>query len=102
MSQHNLSQVPENNEETEHAGSGDNETSDEETQDEHDVQAVEEELERLGITSDYRVSLEWESTADLDIYVVNNDTDEMISYRKLESSDGNCKLDVDNRQSPAS
>ena len=58
---------------------------------------MEEELERLGITSDYRVSLEWESTADLDIYVVNNDTDEMISYRKLESSDGNCKLDVDNR-----
>ena len=42
---------------------------------------MEEELERLGITSDYRVSLEWESTADLDIYVVNDDTDEMISYR---------------------
>ena len=72
-------------------------TTTEQEQDEHDVQAVEEELERLGITSDYRVSLEWESTADLDIYVVNNDTDEMISYRKLESSDGNCKLDVDNR-----
>merc|ERR1712012_174323 len=91
-------EVPEN-EETEHEATtvATTTATTEQEQDDHDVQAVEEELERLGITSDYRVSLEWESTADLDIYVVNNDTDEMISYRKLESSDGNCKLDVDNR-----
>jgi len=61
-----------------------------------EVQSVEEELEKLGITSEYRVSLAWESTADLDIYVVNNETDETISYKKTTSSDGNTKLDADN------
>ena len=70
---------------------GNNEETDEE------VRAVEEELEKLGITSEYRVSLEWESTADLDIYVVNEDSNEMISYKKTISGDGNTKLDVDNR-----
>ena len=58
---------------------------------------MEEELERLGITSEYRVSLEWESTADLDLFVVNKDSNEMISYKKTTSGDGNTKLNVDNR-----
>ena len=41
--------------------------------------------------------MEWESTADLDIYVVNKDSNEMISYKKTVSGDRNTKLDVDNR-----
>ena len=61
------------------------------------MHVVEEDLEKLGITSDYRVSLAWESTADLDIYVVNADNNEMVSYKKTKSEDGNTKLDVDNR-----
>ena len=62
-----------------------------------EVQAVEEELAKLGITSEYRASLEWDSTADLDIYVVNEDLNETISYKKTMSRDGNTQLDVDNR-----
>ena len=67
------------------------------------ARAVEEELEKLGITADYRVSLEWESTADLDIFLVYkyNDTrgnhKETISYEKTTSDDGTITLDVDNR-----
>ena len=50
----------------------------------------------MGITSEYRVSLAWESTADLDIYVQNVETEETIDYRSTESDDGNTILDADN------
>ena len=53
-------------------------------------------MEKLGITSEYRVSLAWESTADLDIYVENVETGETIDYRSTESDDGNTTLDADN------
>ena len=55
-----------------------------------------EELEKLGITSEYRVSLAWDSTADLDIYVKNVETGEWIYYSNKESSDGNTKHNADN------
>ena len=57
---------------------------------------VAEELEKLGITSEYRVSLAWDSTADLDIYVKNVETGEWIYYSNKESSDGNTKHNADN------
>jgi len=38
---------------------------------------VEEALAEAGITSEYRVSLAWESTADLDIYIENAATGEV-------------------------
>ena len=50
----------------------------------------------MGITSEYRVSLAWESTADLDIYVQNVQTNETIDWRRKESRDGNTTLDADN------
>ena len=43
------------------------------------------------------MSLAWESTADLDIYVKNVDTGELLYWGLLTSEDGNTKLDVDNR-----
>merc|ERR1719361_207805 len=64
--------------------------------DAQEIAEVAEELEKLGITSEYRVSLAWESTADLDIYVENVETGETIDYRSTESDDGNTTLDADN------
>ena len=61
---------------------------------------VAEELEKLGITSEYRVSLAWDSTADLDIYVKNVETGEWIYYSNKESSDGNTKHNADNEGGP--
>jgi len=61
-----------------------------------EIADVAEELEKLGITSEYRVSLAWESTADLDIYVENVETGETVDYRSTESDDGNTTLDADN------
>ena len=57
---------------------------------------VAEELEKLGITSEYRVSLAWDSDADLDLYVKNVETGEKIYWSNTESGDGNMKHDVDN------
>ena len=64
--------------------------------DAQEIAEVAEELEKLGITSEYRVSLAWESTADLDIYVKNVETNETIDWRRKESGDGNTILDADN------
>merc|ERR1712029_840574 len=71
------------------------EAVEEETYAEHEARAVEEALAE-GITSEYRVSLAWESTADLDIYIKNVDTGELLYWDLLTSEDGNTKLDVDN------
>ena len=65
-------------------------------QEEEDVAAVVNELEHLGIASEYRVSLAWESKADLDIYVENLETGETVNYKSRERDDGNTKLDADN------
>jgi len=56
---------------------------------------VEEILEHLNITSEYRVSLTWMSTADLDIYVKIVATGEVIKYTNKVSQDGKVDLDVD-------
>merc|ERR1712012_658796 len=53
------------------------EAMEEETYAEHEARAVEEALAEAGITSEYRVSLAWESTADLDIYIENAATGEV-------------------------
>ena len=64
--------------------------------DAQEIAEVAEELEKLGITSEYRVSLAWESTADLDVYVENVETREKIYWASKESDDGNTILDADN------
>ena len=69
----------------------------EEAQDSQVYSDVDFELAQLGITSEYRVSLSWMSTADLDIYVKNVETGEKIYYSNTESEDGNTLLDADNR-----
>ena len=56
------------------------EAVEEETYAEHEARAVEEALAEAGITSEYRVSLSWESTADLDIFVKNIATGEVIFH----------------------
>ena len=50
----------------------------------------------MGITSEYRVSLSWQSTADLDIYVKNVETGEKIFWSNHKSEDDNTTLDADN------
>ena len=57
------------------------------------IDDVAEELEKLNITSEYRASLAWMSTADLDIYVRNVDTGETIFYGNKDSEDGHTYLD---------
>ena len=59
------------------------------------IDDVAEELEKLNITSEYRASLAWMSTADLDIYVRHVETGEVIFYGDKYSDDGNTYLDVD-------
>ena len=54
------------------------------------------ELEQLGINSEYRVSLAWVSKADLDLHVENLETGEIVDYRNIESDDGTITLDADN------
>ena len=61
-----------------------------------DLAQVEAELNALGITSEYRATLAWESTADLDIYVENVATGELIYFSTMKSDDENTVLDVDN------
>ena len=56
---------------------------------------MEEALAEAGITSEYRVSLGWESTADLDIYVENAATGEVIYFGNKVSSNGAMELDID-------
>jgi len=63
-------------------------------EEEADLAIVEEELAALGITSEYRATLAWESTADLDIYVKDVATGEVIYFSNMNGS--NAKLDVDN------
>jgi len=67
----------------------------EETHAEQEARAVEEALEEAGITSEYRVSLAWESKADLDIYIENAATGEVIYYGNKESDNGAMELDID-------
>jgi len=67
----------------------------EETHAEQEARAVEEALAAAGITSEYRVSLAWESSADLDIYVENAATGEVIFYGNKESDNGAMELDID-------
>merc|ERR1719237_543364 len=62
-----------------------------------EVAAVADELSKLGITSQYRASLAWGSTADLDIYVQNAQTGEIIRWSSKISNDGNTTLDADNQ-----
>merc|ERR1711983_91750 len=62
-----------------------------------DIVDVADTLAKLGITSEYRATLAWDSTADLDIYVQNVETAEIIYWSKKVSSDGYTSLDVDNR-----
>merc|ERR1711988_2048724 len=71
------------------------EAVEEETYAEHEARAVEEALAEAGITSEYRVSLAWESTADLDIYIENAATGEVIFYANKVSSNGAMELDSD-------
>ena len=59
------------------------------------IDEVDEVLENLNVTSEYRASLAWRSTADLDIYVKITATEELIYYRSKVSADGNTYLDVD-------
>ena len=61
-----------------------------------EIAVVAEELAKLGITSEYRVSLAWNSTADLDIYVENVATGEIVYWSSKKSTDGNTILDADN------
>ena len=56
---------------------------------------MEEALAAAGITSEYRVSLGWESTADLDIYIEDAATGEVIYYANKRSSNGAMELDID-------
>ena len=65
------------------------------TTEDHVGEDVAEELEKLNIKSEYRASLAWMSRADLDIYVRDVDTGEIIFYGDKESDDGNTYLDVD-------
>ena len=73
------------------------EETSEATNEAQEIAAVAEELANLGITSEYRASLAWESTADLDIYVENAATGEIIYYANKRSNDSNTILDADNR-----
>jgi len=52
----------------------------------------------LNIISQYRASLTWKSTADLDIYVKIIATGEVIEYDYQRSQDGKVDLDVDHRE----
>ena len=72
-----------------------------ETYAEHEARAVEEALAEAGITSEYRVSLAWESTADLDIYIENAATGEVIFYANKVSSNGAMELDIDQQAGSA-
>merc|ERR1719245_599733 len=65
--------------------------------DEQEMSDVADALAKLGITSEYRATLAWESTADLDIWVQNVETDEIIYWNTKESSDGTTTLDADNK-----
>ena len=64
---------------------------------EHVARAVNETLAEAGITSEYRVSLAWESTADLDIFVENKATGDIIFHANKSSSNGAMELDMDER-----
>jgi len=77
------------------------EAVEEETYAEHEARAVEEALAEAGITSEYRVSLAWESTADLDIYIENAATGEVIFYANKVSSNGAMELDIDQQAGSA-
>ena len=77
------------------------EAVEEETYAEHEARAVEEALAEAGITSEYRVSLAWESTADLDIFVENNATGEVIFHANKSSSNGAMELDIDQQAGSA-
>merc|ERR1711902_67301 len=72
-----------------------------ETYVEHEARAVEEVLAAAGITSEYRVSLAWESTADLDIYIEDAATGEVIFYANKVSSNGAMELDIDQQAGSA-
>ena len=61
------------------------------------ARAVNETLAEAGITSEYRVSLAWESTADLDIFVENSATGDIIFHANKSSSNGAMELDMDER-----
>merc|ERR1711884_20352 len=65
------------------------------------ARAVNETLAEAGITSEYRVSLAWESTADLDIFVENSATGEVIFYANKVSSNGAMELDIDQQAGSA-
>ena len=43
------------------------------------------------------MSLAWKTPHDLDLIVLNVKTDEVVSWRQMESSDGNTKLNLDNQ-----
>ena len=59
------------------------------------VQQVADKVERHGVTSRFKVALAWESTTDLDAWVVVEETGEAVGYSNLASRDGNTRLDFD-------
>ena len=59
------------------------------------VQQVAYKVEKHGVTSRFKVALAWESTTDLDAWVVIEETNENVGYSNLVSRDGNTRLDFD-------
>ena len=59
------------------------------------VQQVADKVEKHGVTSRFKVALAWESTTDLDAWVVIAGTGDRIGYSNLVSRDGNTRLDFD-------
>ena len=59
------------------------------------VQQVADKVEKHGVTSRFKVALAWESTTDLDAWVVIAGANETIGYSNLVSRDGNTRLDFD-------